>query len=168
MVLVGSSVCDVVRTAGGCIFDRVSAGWDVLVLVADHPDTRALEILGARVLDLDTAYANVSEPFPQALAVCSDLIASDERVRREILDVLGGGYEKEGVGMDVTVWGESCPDELKDRFAPDEHRLSMAARVFKAQALAAAGCAVDTVAPTEAFRVDLLRPPGRSLLVSAS
>ena len=31
-----STFTGVVRAAGGWLFDRVSAGWDVIVLVADH------------------------------------------------------------------------------------------------------------------------------------
>lgn len=72
--VVAATVIDVVRFAGGWIFDRSMAGWDVTVLVADHPDVRPLQIVGARVLDLEDALTSVqSRPRPQALAAAADL-----------------------------------------------------------------------------------------------
>ncbi|MGW0040192.1 hypothetical protein [Rhodococcus sp. NPDC003348] len=162
LVMVGPSVVDVVRLAGGWVFDRVTAGWDVTVVVADHPDVRPLEILGARTLDLDSALADQNGPYPQALAVSADLFRNDDRIRRGVLDTLERG------DMDVTMWGETCPAELDERFDAGQHRLSCAARMFKAQALAAAAAAVGPVGVTEPFRIDRLRPPGGLRLVSAS
>ncbi|WP_343575423.1 hypothetical protein [Mycobacterium sp.] len=44
--VVAADVADVVTFAGGWLFDRAMAGWDVTVLVADHVDERPLRILG--------------------------------------------------------------------------------------------------------------------------
>jgi hypothetical protein len=44
--VVASSVVDVVKFAGGWVFDRSMAGRDVAVLLTDHPDDRPLHILG--------------------------------------------------------------------------------------------------------------------------
>ena len=44
---VAPTVLDAVRFAGGWIYDRVMAGWDVTVLVGGDEDCRPLEILGA-------------------------------------------------------------------------------------------------------------------------
>ena len=64
--VVAASVADVVRFAGGWLFDRAMAGWDVTVLltdrVADHRDERPLHILGAQTLDLEDALAAISIP----------------------------------------------------------------------------------------------------------
>lgn len=49
------------------------------------------------------------------------------------------------------MWGDPPSGELCERLASTEHRLSSAARIFKAHALGAAG-AVQTVTATEAFR----------------
>ena len=69
--VVAADVVDVVRFAGGWLFDRVMAGWDVTVLLtdlADRPDDRPLQILGVGVLDLEDALASVeTRPRPQAL-----------------------------------------------------------------------------------------------------
>ncbi|MGA8547342.1 MAG: hypothetical protein WB785_19075, partial [Mycobacterium sp.] len=55
--VVAANVADVVRFAGGWLFDRAMAGWDVTVLLVDHPDERPLQILGAQILDLEYALA---------------------------------------------------------------------------------------------------------------
>src|SRR3984885_16045374 len=52
--VVGVSPADVVRSAGGWLYDRVRAGWQVAVLLPPHSDTRPLQILGVYVADLDS------------------------------------------------------------------------------------------------------------------
>ena len=47
--VVATTVSDVVRCAGGWIFDRAMQGWAVNVLITHPCDTRALAILGATV-----------------------------------------------------------------------------------------------------------------------
>jgi len=51
--VVAADVVDVVKFAGGWLFDRAMAGWDVTVLVADHPNDRPLQILGTLNSELD-------------------------------------------------------------------------------------------------------------------
>ena len=60
--VLASSVSDVVRSAGGWLFDRAMAGWEVNLLIADPPDARPLQILGISVFPLETAL----EPVPAA------------------------------------------------------------------------------------------------------
>ena len=156
--VVAASVVDVVQFAGGWLFDRAMAGWDVSVLVADHPDDRPLQILGAQVLDLEDVLASVeSRPRPQALAAAADLFGCDSRVRQGVLQALDHGV------TEVTLWGESWPDELDDSVGLVQHRLSMAAQIFKAQALAAAlnvgGAPQSSIGHTETFRSGLLAWP---------
>ena len=96
--VVAHSVADVVRCAGGWIFDRAMQGWAVNVVVPQPCETRAIEILGA----------TVNEPLSP---------------------------------------GHSAPQVFLDEAAGTEvikHRLSAAARVFKAQALIAARLAPTT------------------------
>ncbi len=164
--VVAASVTDVVRCAGGWIFDRAMAGWDVTVLVADHggdqSDDRPLQILGAQALDLEEALAAMesgvtTRPNPQAVAVAADLFGCDERVRQGVLQALDDG------GLEVTLWGESWPAELGDSVGGVHHELSMAARTFKAQALAAAlndaQPVPSSIGHTEAFRSGRLTSP---------
>ncbi len=162
--VVAASVADVVQSAGGWLFDRAMAGWDVTVLVADRgdeqSDDRPLQILGAQALDLEYALAARASgvdtrPNPQAVAVAADLFGCDERIRQGVLQALDQGV------TEVTLWGETWPAELEGSVGLVEHRLSMAAQTFKAQALAAA-LAVETVPQepighTETFRSGLTR-----------
>jgi hypothetical protein len=156
--VVAASVVDVVKFAGGWLFDRAMAGWDVTVLltdhVADHPDDRPLLILGAQVLDLEDALASVeSHPRPQALAAAADLFGCEPRVRQGVLQALDHGV------TEVTLWGETWPAELDDSVGLVQHRLSMAAQMFKAKALAAAAVPHGSIGHIETFRSGLLACP---------
>lgn len=152
--VVAATVVDVVRFAGGWLFDRSMAGWDVSVLVADHPDDRPLQILGARVVGLEDALAAAqTRPRPQALAAAADLFGCDSRVRQGVLQALDHGV------TEVTLWGENWPAELDDSVGLVQHRLSMAARTFKAQALAAAALGQVSIGHVETFRSGLLAWP---------
>jgi len=149
--VVASSVVDVVRFAGGWLFDRSMAGWDVTVLLTDHPDDRRLHILGAKTLDLESVLASVgTHPRPQALAAAADLLGSDPRVRTGVLQALDHGV------TEVTLWGTTWPAELDDSVGRVQHRLSMAAQTFKAKALAAAAVPAESVANVETFRSGLM------------
>jgi hypothetical protein len=120
----------VVRSAGGWLFDQAMAGWDVTVITADQADPRPAHILGARARDLDTLLASpVWGPSLQAVAVQTDLYDADPRVRLLVLGIIDGAAE-------VRLWGEGWPGEL-EAAGPVPHQLSVAARAFKAQALAA-------------------------------
>ena len=152
--MVAPTMVDVIRFAGGWLFDRAMAGWDVTAVVTDHTDARPLRIIGARAVDLESAMTTtVRSPLPQSIAVDADLYSSDLRVRKGVLDVLDRGRAGE-----VTLWGEACPEELDYRVGAVEHRLSLAARAFKAQALRAASAPSDVVGVTELFRSCELLP----------
>lgn len=145
--VVAASVADVVSFAGGWTCDRVMAGWDVTVLVDEREDLRPINILGAETADLETALAQWSlRPHPHSLAVSMDLFAADSRIRRGVLEALEHGT------TEVTLWGETWPTELSRTVDCVEHRLSAAARAFKAQALAALSLPAVAVGRNETFR----------------
>jgi hypothetical protein len=145
--VVAASVVDVVRFAGGWLFDRAMAGWDVTVLLADPADDRPLQILGAQTMDLEHALASVdTRPRPQALAAAADLFGCDSQVRQGVLQALDHGV------TEVTLWGQTWPAELDDSVGLVQHRLSSAAQIFKGQALAAAAVSVDSIDPTDTKR----------------
>jgi hypothetical protein len=147
LVAIAPCTAEVVRFAGGWLFDQVMAGWDVTVLTDDHTDCRALRILGARAADLATALASpVLRPWPQAMAVHADLYDVDARVRRIVLEALGAGL------TEVRLWGDRWQADLESGPGSVQHRLSVAARAFKAQALAAAAAPADPGQVTEVFR----------------
>ena len=156
--VVAPTVVDAVRFAGGWVYDRVMAGWDVTVLIGGDEDVRPLEILGAEVRDLESVLESWEDrPHPQTVAVAGELFAVDPRVREHVLNALDQG------ATEVTLWGESLPAELDESVDSVQHRLSWAARAFKAQALAAAGhsAAVDD---TETFRCGMLASVAADLI----
>jgi hypothetical protein len=140
-------ISEAVRSAGGWLFDQVMAGWDVTVLTADDADARPLQILGVRATDLETVLARrVRGSCLQGIAVRSDLYGADSRVRRMVSEALDGGL------AEVRLWGEGRPAGLDEEASPVWHRLSFAARAFKAQALAAAAVPAEGSEDTEEFR----------------
>src|ERR1700739_2914666 len=48
--VVAASAADVVQSAGGWLYDRAMAGWEVAVLLPHGGDTRSLRVLGGRGL----------------------------------------------------------------------------------------------------------------------
>jgi hypothetical protein len=144
--VIAPSVVEVVQSAGGWLFDRAMAGWDVTVLVdGTGYDPLPLQILGAEVLDLEAAVDMDSRPRPDALAVAADVYGRDSRVQQGVRMALDSGR------TEVTLWGQAWPAEL-DRTGSVEHRLSVAARAFKARALAAAALPVEGISGVEVFR----------------
>lgn len=149
--VVAPTVLDAVRFAGGWIYDRVMAGWDVTVLIGTDEDARPLEILGAEVRDLETVLASWEErPHPQTVAVAADLFDSDARVHGHVLNALDQG------ATEVTVWGERLPADLDESVDCVEHHLTAAARAFKKQALAACDTEDSAVGHSETFRCGMM------------
>ena len=60
--VVATSAADVVGSIGGWLCDRVRAGWDVNVLLAQECDHRPLEILGMHAVDLDPRILSATWP----------------------------------------------------------------------------------------------------------
>jgi hypothetical protein len=149
--VVAPTVSDAVKYAGGWIYDRVMAGWDVTVLLGGDEDPRPLQILGAETLDLNTVLAEWEHrPHPQTIAVAAELFDRDPRVLAHVLNALDAGT------TEVTLWGERLPAELDHSVDSAQHRLSGAAKAFKASALAATqDCGAD-VGAAEVFRCGLM------------
>src|SRR5262245_8099616 len=97
--VVAPTVLDAVRCAGGWIYDRVMAGWDVTVLIGQDEDLRPLRILGAETLDLESVLANWEDrPHPQTVAVAADVFNGDSRVLAHVRNALEQG------ATEVTLW----------------------------------------------------------------
>ena len=98
------SLVEVVRSAGGWLFDQVMAGWDVTVLTPDGADARPARILGVRAGDLESVLARrVRGSCLQGIAVREDLYDSDARARRMVHEALDGGL------AEVRMWGAGGP-----------------------------------------------------------
>ena len=152
LAAIAPSVVEAVRFAGGWLFDQVMAGWDVTVLTAGEADARPAQILGACVADLEMVLARrVRGSCLQGIAVRADLYGSDARVRRMVDEA------RESLA-EVRLWGQEWPVELDGAAGPVRYQLSVAARAFKAQALAAAAIAADPAQDTEEFRSTASRP----------
>jgi hypothetical protein len=158
--VVAPTVLDAVKFAGGWVYDRVMAGWDVTVLIGDDEDARPLQILGADVRDLESVLASWEErPRPQTIAVAADLFERDDRLRQGVLSALEQG------ATEVTLWGERLPAELDSSVDSVQHQLSAAARAFKAQALAAANDSdTVTVGDNETFRCGMMASVAADLI----
>lgn len=147
--VVASSPAEVVRSAGGWLYDRVCAGWDVTVLLPQQCDCRPLQILGVQAAELDSQIPPASRGCAaRGLAVSAAMFASDVRIRQEVLTALDRWM------TEVTLWEEGWPLAVTHRTTTVQHVLSGAARVFKRHALTAAGMPA-TVAPTETLLSDM-------------
>ncbi len=145
LTVVGSTVADVVTSAGGWLFDRAMAGWEVNVLIEETDGMRPLEILGARCVERDAALGAMKRTtHPHALAVATGVFDSDERVRQLVLGSLRRG------STELSFWGAGAPSEIDRAVSAVEHPLTAAARVFKAHALSAAVRA-EPASTTETF-----------------
>jgi len=149
LAVIAPTAADAVECAGGWLFDQALAGWDVTVITDERADHPSLRILGARGHTLEAALAYPADgACVSAIALSAAMFESDERVRRMVLGAIETGLPE------LRVWGagDGMPAELAGRADPVSHRLSAAARAFKAQALAAAAIGKDGLASTEVFR----------------
>jgi hypothetical protein len=149
LVAIAPTAADAVQGAGGWLFDQALAGWDVTVITAEQADHRSLRILGVRGYTLKAALAyQVDGACVSAIALSAAMLESDERVRRMVLAAVDSGLPE------LRLWGagDGMPAKLAGRAESVSHRLSAAARAFKAQALAAAAIGKDGLAGTEVFR----------------
>jgi hypothetical protein len=157
-------MADAVRSAGGWLFDRVMTGWDVVVLLGEPSDPRPSLILGARSAPLEAAFVpSVRGPRPHVLAVDARLYDADKRIRHWVHRSIDEGL------TEVRLWGAHSSPDVDSRADSVCHRLSVAARAFKAQALAATAEPVGSIADAELFHSGELLPdlPYASDLVHA-
>jgi hypothetical protein len=150
LVAIAPTAGEAVECAGGWLFDQVLAGWDVTVITPDLTDHRPLRILGVRDHPLESALAyNADGSCLSAIALPAAMLATDERVRRMVLAAVDTGLPE------LRVWGagaDGATADLGSHSGPVKHRLSAAARAFKAQALVAAAICGEGLAETEVFR----------------
>jgi hypothetical protein len=163
LTVIAPGLADVVPYAGGWLFDQAMAGWDVAVLTAGQADPRPLRILGARGYDLETVLAMpLAGRCLRAIAVEANLYRSDARVRRMVYHALDRSL------AEVRLWGGGWPEDLDVGTRPVRHKLSAAARAFKAQALAAAAAPDAVSDDVEEFRTGRIGRPGLVGLSSGS
>jgi hypothetical protein len=143
--VVSPNLLDTVRFAGGLIFDKATAGWDVLVLLSNCYDVRPIQILGADVADASDDQLLESLRHPTALLAATSLHAEEQiwpLVRAALSD------DRTEVGF----WDVESPTPSHRPATVTRHQLSLAARAFKSHALAAAGFIAEPVESVEVFR----------------
>jgi hypothetical protein len=130
VVVIAPTVVGAVLAAGGWLFDSVMAGRRASVHTVDRADDRVLRILGA---DAAAPVSQIAAQEPDAalcaVAVEAALYRADPCVHRFV----DAGIR---AGVDVWLWGEPAEGAL-DVSGMVQHRLSLAAKAFKAQALSA-------------------------------
>lgn len=142
--VVAASAVDVVHSAGGWLYDRSMAGWEVTVLLPGSCDTRPLRILGLGVANTESEdEAAESGRASQTLAVSAEAFAADPRVRDRVFAALDDRL------TEVALWGDGWPLGVNRGMIRARHVLSAAAQKFKSYALAAAGIPCALVEPTE-------------------
>ncbi|MDT7767897.1 MAG: hypothetical protein QOI30_893, partial [Mycobacterium sp.] len=155
LTVVAPTVADVVSCVGGWLVDRAMLGWDITVLIAQpQQDLRPLSILGVRSFAFDAVLkARMRLPIRDGMSVAADLYFGDARVRRYVIRRV---HQRQS---EFTLWGQdrlvnSDDDQTTTTSAVTiEHRLSAAARTFKAHALGAAlgSWPAGVVGATETF-----------------
>jgi hypothetical protein len=133
LMVISPAVPDVVGILGGWIFDQAMAGWVVVVSAPDLADGRPLRILGARGSHLG---GQLAEPLrawrPRAISIQADMYREDPGIREYVAQAQSTGP------VEVMFWGGDPPAAEEGDARLVRHRLSLAARAFKAQALIAA------------------------------
>jgi hypothetical protein len=153
--VVAANPVDVVQSAGGWLYDRVMAGWEVTVLLPHRCDNRSLRILGVEVSDTESEFAAAAMgSTSQTLAVSAEAFAVDARLRDKVLESLNNQL------TEVALWGQpqhGWPLGVDRGLTTAQHLLSAAARRFKGVALAAAGICCGPVDFTETLLCDAAR-----------
>jgi hypothetical protein len=161
--VVAADAVDVVRSAGGWLYDRVMAGWEVTVLLPHRCDTRSLRILGVDVVDSESEFAAAAlGSTSQTLAISAGAFAVDARLRDKVLESLNNQF------TEVALWGQpqqGWPLGVDRGLTTAQHLLSSAARRFKGAALAAAGISCGPVDFTEMLLCDATRTQRESELI---
>lgn len=145
LYIAATDVTELVTTAGGWMCDRIQAGWDVTVALAEPCDLRALQILGVTSTVSVQGFESISHPGEvlAAIAFTSDTFDRDELLRSTVRNVL------DHEATEVIIWGTDVPSELNGRVHRLQYQLSGAAHAFKAHAVAATTSPAARICPTE-------------------
>ena len=158
--VLGTDAAELVRFAGGWMFDRAMAGWRVNAWLLDADEMRPLHVLGVRGHRLEPGVSRIDAAFAGGLAVSAGLAESDGGVRDEVRSVLTSGR------TEVVLWGGRWPHQLGGRAESVRYRLSAAAQTFKRHALLAANCPEVRVEATESLVCGGYRPVDSDLITA--
>jgi hypothetical protein len=142
--VMAQSVSDAVLCAGGLIFDRAAAGWDVTVYTKDDGCSLAIEILGAKSCDLESLLCQ-DALYPTVLVVTASLHAENGRVQACVATASRLG------AADVLFADAGVPDDT-GRGGAFLYTLGGAASAFKKCAVQAEDVQTDRIGQDEHFR----------------
>lgn len=158
--VLAADAADLVRCAGGWMFDRSMAGWRVEAWLLDADDLRPLQVLGVNGHRFGSGPDRTGDDVAAGLAVSADLVSADGGVRDEVCGALTAGR------TEIVVWGGGWPARLGGRAEPVRYRMSAAARTFKRHALMAVGCPDLGVGAIESLMCGGYRPVDSDLVAA--
>ncbi|WNG86136.1 hypothetical protein C6A87_019925 [Mycobacterium sp. ITM-2016-00317] len=136
--MITDSVPEAILYAGGLMFDRRRAGWQVVVFTDDVSHLRGLAILGIGA---------------QSRCRLDDREHGDREVRAVASPIERLATKRESPWETRIVWGWNAPAASTGVVQPVGHQLSAAARAFKEHALRCTGLR-SAVEHCERFWVD--------------
>lgn len=145
LAIVGTSVADVVRSAGGLSIDHALAGWQVDAYLPVDDDTTPLKIIGAAPIPL---VEMIDCPMrPAHVTVIAVNVAVGEQYPL-FWQKLVSWFARDLA--ELTVWGDPLPLNMIDHLHEVDLPISGAAVAFKTHALRASG-ADSAAGSTESF-----------------
>lgn len=142
--VVGVNAADIVQAAGGWLYNRVMAGWEVTALLPPGCDIRPLQILGIQAASLGAECAAATQTLAVSAQAHVDNDCVQERVRQALEHRL----------TEVVLWGEGWPLGVNRGLTQVRITLGAAARAFKQQALTAAEITCRSAHFTETLLTD--------------
>ena len=161
--VVAPNVADAVRFAGGWMYDRVMAGWDVTVLIGRRTRTCGR----SQILGVETARSRIGAGVVGGPSASADRCGRRRPVRRAIDGCASGVLSalEQGADRGDALGRAAARRARRQRRTPSQHHLSAAARAFKTQALAAADdSAAAAVGDTETFRCGVMASVAADLI----
>jgi hypothetical protein len=141
--VIAVDVPELVRSAGGWLFDRVRSGWHISVDIGGtESDIRPLQILGVTSDALRTVNPQEGGSL---LALSARKMHADKHVRARFAVALKRGD-------DVILWGDPGQAERNYQLHDLRYKPSNAAQAFKTHAFIAAGISMESLESAEQFR----------------
>ena len=146
MVAVAATIEDVVKFAGGLIYDRVATGWDVAVHAQDASGEQSLRVLGAsrlKRLSALTATRDGDPGWPDTVVVEAAFYERDPSVRRYVKQV-----RLNNALAQVVFCGVAVEKAKPGRDGALSYQLSAAANAFKLRALSCLDTSPEVAFPS--------------------
>ncbi|MDG4667908.1 hypothetical protein [Mycobacterium sp. 236(2023)] len=152
---IGTDPARIVEHIGGWLYDHMKQGWNTSVAAPVSRRSTALRILGVDTVDTSALLSGYDATAANAIAVDAGLYGSDS--------VIGAFVDRAARGRfnSIALWGDcGISSTCTIGFSSGSHRLSDAARRFKAHAYLALDPELShPVAPVEEFQCTRRQAP---------